>query len=284
MELPPPLVDTSDAGLRAAIDADNIAARTGPGDLPRVAHRDADAIWATGQPMDPYANTVACAAFTPEAADARIAEIIAAYDALPSPFLWWRAPFHLPADLGDRLNRARIFQIGEAPAMAADLASLGERPATSEPFEVRGVVDEAGLRDYIAVLAVEPPAPGAPPMFTPEKVEQVVAHVTPTLVDEPAPLRLVGYTGGRPVSAGRLNLGGGAAGIYAIATLAELRGRGFGAAITYAAMATGRDLGYRISTLQATDMGFPVYVRLGFRELFRYAIHVHIPGGARFDA
>ncbi|MBI3751253.1 MAG: GNAT family N-acetyltransferase [Chloroflexi bacterium] len=279
----PPLLDTSPEGLRAALEADSIATRVLGGDLPNEPHLDVDASWAVGDAMDPFVNTVASARFTPETAAGRIAEIVARYDALPAPFIWWRAPFHTPADLGERLEAAHVFAVGEAPAMTLDLGALGPRPDVTPGFELRGVTDEATVRAYLAILDADPPPAGVSSMFPPEKVDRILANLLPRLALEPAPLRVLGLLDGRPVSTSRLSLAGGAAGIYSVATLREARGRGIGAAVTWACLATGRDLGYRIATLQSSDMGLGIYERLGFVEQFRYAIHVHIPGGARFE-
>lgn len=278
-----PLLDVSPEGLRAALEADSIATRVLGADLPNEPHLDPDASWAVGEALDPFVNTVASARFTPQTADRRIAEIVATYDALPTPFVWWRAPFHAPADLGARLEAAHVFEVRDAPAMTLDLRTLGRRPEAPPGLELRGVSDEATLRAYLSILDADPPPAGAPAMFPPEKVDRIVASVVPRLVHEPAPLRVLGLLDGRPVSTARLSLAGGAAGIYAVATLREARGKGLGAALTYACLATGRELGYRIATLQSSDMGLGIYQRLGFVEQFRYAVHVHIPGGARFE-
>ncbi|HEX8025808.1 MAG TPA: GNAT family N-acetyltransferase [Candidatus Limnocylindrales bacterium] len=279
----PPLTDTSPDGLRAAIEADSIGTRVLGGELPHEAHVERDAAWAVGEANDPWVNVVASARFDPSDADERIERIVAAYDALPSPFLWWRAPFHGPTDLAERLERAHVYPVGDSPAMAMDLALLGPRPDTAAGFAVRGVVDESGLLDYIAVLSSDPPPPGAPPMHTPEKTERRLRYVVPSLAREPLPLRLVGYADGRPVASARLSLAGGAAGIYSIQTVAGFRGRGYGAAITHDALARGRELGYRVATLQSSDMGYGIYRRLGFEDVFTYQLHVHLPGGARYE-
>jgi GNAT superfamily N-acetyltransferase len=283
LAIAPPLLDTSPAGLRAAIEADSIGTRVLGTELPNEPHLDPDASWAVGPAMDPYANTVASARFDPETADRRIAEIIAAYDALPSPFLWWRAPFHTPGDLGARLERAHAYAIGDSPAMAMDLGTLGSPPEVTGRFEIRGVTDADGIRAYMSVIGAEPPPDGAPPIFPPEKASRMVDLVTPRLADEPAPLRVLGLLDGRPVATARLSLAGGAAGLYSVATVREARGHGYGGAVSHACLATGYDLGYRVATLQSSEMGFGIYRRLGFVEQFKYKLHVHLPGGARFD-
>lgn len=65
----------------------------------------------------------------------------------------------------------------------------------------------------------------------------------------------IGYTLGRMV------------GIFNVATPAEHRGRGYGAAVTAAAARDGFAGGAELAWLQASDMGFPVYRRLGFEQV-----------------
>lgn len=67
------------------------------------------------------------------------------------------------------------------------------------------------------------------------------------------------------------------AGVYWVATLEEARGRGLGAALTWAAVAGGRDLGCSVASLQASKLGFPVYRRMGFEHVLDYAF-LHPPG------
>jgi hypothetical protein len=64
------------------------------------------------------------------------------------------------------------------------------------------------------------------------------------------------------------------AGIYWVATLEEQRARGYGAALTWAAVAGGRELGCEIASLQASKIGFPVYAHMGFEHVLDYE-HLH---------
>jgi predicted acetyltransferase len=59
----------------------------------------------------------------------------------------------------------------------------------------------------------------------------------------------------------------GSAGIFAVATLPEARGRGLTTRLLGQALADARERGCSTSTLQATKRGAPVYDRLGYRSL-----------------
>ena len=56
-------------------------------------------------------------------------------------------------------------------------------------------------------------------------------------------------------------------GIYFVATAPEARGRGLATELMALALADGRERGCRTTSLQATKMGYPIYARLGYRDL-----------------
>lgn len=60
------------------------------------------------------------------------------------------------------------------------------------------------------------------------------------------------------------------ASIYCVATLPEARGRGIGTAITREPLLEAKNGGYDVAVLEASEMGLPVYRRLGFKELFEF--------------
>lgn len=77
----------------------------------------------------------------------------------------------------------------------------------------------------------------------------------------------LGYLDGKPVATSCLFLGGGAAGMYSVSTVPEARGKGIGAVMTVHPLLDAREMGYRIGTLQSSDMGFKIYQRLGFQHI-----------------
>jgi GNAT superfamily N-acetyltransferase len=59
----------------------------------------------------------------------------------------------------------------------------------------------------------------------------------------------------------------GVASVFGVATAPEVRGRGLGAAITLIAYDEARQMGYQHGVLFGTELGVPVYGRIGFREV-----------------
>ena len=84
------------------------------------------------------------------------------------------------------------------------------------------------------------------------------------------PMRyFVGYQDDLPVGCAAAYVGEREVGVYMVATLPEERGKGYGAALTAAAIEAAPHLP---AVLQASDMGQPVYRRLGFQDISSYAL------------
>jgi GNAT superfamily N-acetyltransferase len=206
-----------------------------------------------------YLNPVICRHLPVGGAlDSLIAETRAYYAAHGGPCAWFVTPQTTPADIGETLVAHGMVRREGLPVMAIDLSALPEAvaiPADCTIDEVRGGADwadwgrtfaagygmPAAIADpTIAALATLPSGPGT-----------VLHHYLARL-------------GGAPVAIAMLFTGGGAAGIQAVATVPEARERGIGAAVTLAALRAGRAQGMRVGVLEATEMGRPVYRRLGF--------------------
>ena len=83
---------------------------------------------------------------------------------------------------------------------------------------------------------------------------------------------------GEPLAASALLAGAagtGLSGIYCVGTDARARGQGLGTVVTDAAVQAARAAGDHVVVLQATEMGRPIYERLGFETVA--AITVLIP-------
>jgi GNAT superfamily N-acetyltransferase len=91
---------------------------------------------------------------------------------------------------------------------------------------------------------------------------------------DPAVRLAVGSVDGQPVCHSIVVDSPRALGIYAVGTRKDVRGRGYGRAITWAAIEAGRDTwGGKPVILQSSEMGERVYRAMGFVEICRYVIY-----------
>jgi predicted acetyltransferase len=69
----------------------------------------------------------------------------------------------------------------------------------------------------------------------------------------------------------------GVAGIYWVGSLERARGKGLGRAVTVAATNAGFGLGADVASLQASPMGKPIYLELGYETAFEYQMWMSPP-------
>ena len=137
----------------------------------------------------------------------------------------------------------------EEPALVMEGAPA-TLPAAPPGLTVRRVVDEAGLEEFYAV-------------------DQERARWVPSAeaARDPRIAVLVGYVNGKAVATARVSGHGDVADLMGVVTSPEHRRRGYGTAMTWAAVGAGRGMGSRAFLLTATEMGYPVYVKMGFRRV-----------------
>lgn len=82
----------------------------------------------------------------------------------------------------------------------------------------------------------------------------------------------IAYLDGVPGSIAMTIVSDGVAGIYWVGSLERARGKGLGRATTAAATNAGFELGADIASLQASPMGKPIYLDMGFEVVFDYRL------------
>jgi GNAT superfamily N-acetyltransferase len=144
---------------------------------------------------------------------------------------------------------------------------LSEMPAAvtmPDGIEVRAADDTQTLQHHISIIAA---AFGMPLGFA----EQLLSA---RLLELPDVMLYVGYVGGEPIATSALIASHRVAGVYNVACLPSHRKRGYGEAMTWHAVRSGAGIGCTMASLQASEMGRPVYERMGFRLVAPYRTFV----------
>jgi hypothetical protein len=89
----------------------------------------------------------------------------------------------------------------------------------------------------------------------------------------------VGHVGGAPVATSMSVRTPGVVGVYVVNVVEAMRRRGFGWAMTSAAIMRGAGSASDLAVLQSSRMGYRMYAAHGFRRLFAYRCF-RAPGGA----
>lgn len=92
----------------------------------------------------------------------------------------------------------------------------------------------------------------------------------PNVVSDPAMAAFLARTDGEPVGCGLLIRSDDVAGVYNIGVVPDYRRRGIGEELTWAVLRAGRDAGCSLGALQSSEMGYPVYARMGFETVVDY--------------
>jgi GNAT superfamily N-acetyltransferase len=228
-------------------------------------HDGADLLWTmTDIPLSKF-NITAHARLTPASADGAIQTLIQRSQVKGVALSWVVCPTDTPPDLGARLEAHGFLCDEITPGMAMDLHWLEENPsragsASLNGFSIERVKDDAALQTFSRVKCASNDSAKEEVQYTSEWLKGIG-----TLSDDGLRLYL-GYLHGEPVATSMLLLGAGAAGIYCVATLQQARRRGIGAAMTVYPLQEARHLGYRVGCLQASEMGYSFYQKIGFQE------------------
>jgi GNAT superfamily N-acetyltransferase len=178
------------------------------------------------------------------------------------PWYWWVGPDSAPGTMEALLERGGA-RLGPAPVLVAEAEHIRPAPTSAVivPFD-----DAAALPDWVRCYAEVFE-------FRADEIDRVIAVETARR-DLPGTRRLsfAAWLDGAIVGVSELLVAAGVGGVYLVATAAAHRRKGIGAALTVAAVDHARRLGLRLVTLQASPMGLPVYLKMGFRQVAAYEI------------
>lgn len=189
-----------------------------------------------------------------------VADAIAFMDDHDVPWLLW-VRRGVADDVLQAGRRAGLVDAGGPPCMILpSIPVASDTPPAPEDLVVAVVDDPESLAVFrdLTVRGFGMPA------------EIVDRFMTDGVLDAPGIVSVVGSVDGTPVSCAVVSVTGSTAGVYNVGTPPEHRRRGYGAALTWAAIREGAGRGCDHSVLQASELGAPVYRAMGFVEVGDY--------------
>jgi GNAT superfamily N-acetyltransferase len=229
-------------------------------------YRDDHLHWTIGgSPID-YHNAVVHADLTTATADAAIQMVVEKLREKTVPGSWHVTEAMRPLNLADRLAEAGFTNGGSEPCMAVRIDVMHEQAMPSNVRIIRAGSD-GDIDTWVNTLARG--------FGEGEREANWVGEVYKRVgLGDHSPFRhFIALLDDQPAGTASLFLDGSTAGIYFVMTAPEARRMGIGAALTQHALRVARNLGYHIGVLGSSEMGYPVYRRLGFEAYSRVGIY-----------
>ena len=170
------------------------------------------------------------------------------------------------ADLVVAAEAASLVAVLHSPEMVCR-HRLDDRPLPPRTT-LQWVNDHRTFADFVAVSDQAYSSVGLP-------VGTVTAAITDAeQVMVPHVHAVVAYLDDQAVAAAQVMLSHSIAGVYWVGTTEAARGSGLGEAVTRAVTNRAFADGARAVTLQASPMGAPIYLRMGYEEIYDYSTFV----------
>jgi GNAT superfamily N-acetyltransferase len=178
-------------------------------------------------------------------------------------FCIWISRENLTARVIEFFERESVRQQNQEPGMVLDLTAYEPQQTISENMVV--VQNESQLKDFAEVIALN----WSPPD---EHVRRYYALTAEQYLDPANRVTLaIYYDRGKPVSVLEMFASDEKTlGLYALATLAEYRGKGIGSTVMKFALNKAKADGYEKVILQASEVGLGIYRKLGFSVHTQY--------------
>ena len=235
-------------------------------------HDTPELAWGISGVLSPYMNSVVRTRLNPEAdVDEVIETVLHRAKQRSVPMGWFLLPGSEPYDMGPKLVAHGLTYDGADPGMSVDLQALPDRVPSPPHLRIVEVLDRATLEQWMSAW-------GDSYNATDIKRQNRFDFRAGQGLDSKLPYRsFLAYLDDQPVATSELFLGAGVAAVVWVGTIPAARRQGIGAAITLAPLLEARRLGYRIGSLTASPMGYPVYQQLGFQEYCRIPVYLWLP-------
>ncbi len=264
------LQDTSPSALTRAIEENVLGFAPVFRRWPRAElHEEEGITWSITDIPYPLFNIVMRTRLDTERFEAVVARILGEAKTRRVPILWEVWPSAEPPDLRARLEKHGFVPAGTPPGMALVMDELRADAPPVPGLTIRRAGSVADMQAFMQAWGLG--------YEEPEFVLEAFADFLRYLPADTA-FSYVGWQDGQPVATCQTVFHAGVAGIYSVATVPQARRQGIGTQIVLAALRDAQALGYKVSILHSSKMGLGVYRALGYREYFKLARYVRLPG------
>lgn len=189
------------------------------------------------------------------------------------PMGWWVGLTNSDPGLGRLLEDQGWFHAATLTGMAVDLPALAESASLPPGLSISEVKDGESLETWCQVMTSVSEFPDFAAAAWLDMYREM------EIIDDSRWSLYLGSFDGTPVSTSALFLGAGVAGIHAVTTIPEHRGKGIATAMTYPPLVDARDQGYGIGVLFSSEMAVNIYKKMGFQEYGEGQIYIWQPEG-----
>ncbi len=178
---------------------------------------------------------------------------------------WYITPQSCPVNLQNILEDYGFAYKDNWSAMAIDLEDVPESFDFPEGMEIKEVLNLEELKIWTDILVKS--------FEFSEILQSYKKYFINAGLESPNSHYYLGFLNGNPVATGVLFEGEGAAGLFYIGTLPEVRRQGIALAMVKYLLNQAKTKSYHISVLQASEMGYPVYKKIGFKKYYTTKIY-----------
>jgi GNAT superfamily N-acetyltransferase len=212
-----------------------------------------------------WQSRVFIANFSESNASEKVMQVVSRIKELNIPVLWFVTPMSNPKNLQNILKDHGFIYQNKWNAMAIDLKTVPKSFNIPEGMEIKEVLNLEELKTWTDVLVKS--------FEFPEIVESYKKYFINLGTRNLNFHHYLGIFNGKPVTSAVLFKGEGAAGIFYIGTMPDVRRKGIAKAMVYYILNEAKNEGYNLSVLQASEMGYPLYKKIGFKKYYTTKIY-----------
>jgi GNAT superfamily N-acetyltransferase len=215
----------------------------------------------------PALNGIFRARLADEGIDVAIESLLAPFKEHQVPMFWWVGPSTEPRNLSQRLEAHDLVRAGRLHGMAIDLAHVAESVPAHTTLIIERVRDPEMLDAFFHLLRRDGPMPRtvAAALFG--------LFCKAGFQEDSLLHHYVAWYKGEPVACCSMLRSAPVAGLYNVATLPAMRGRGIASAMVLTALGAARAVGCHLGVLESLPSHLDLYRRLGFIEHCRIDVY-----------